>query len=107
MRHLDSDAESEVSQHRWSALTSNTVPLRRVASSLFVIGKRPSKEGPRIKRATSLSRDLNLPGISSQASVGRNSQFYNLTAQDRETIGGIEYRALKVLLRIVIGRDPR
>ncbi|KAL3246589.1 hypothetical protein ABHI18_012673 [Aspergillus niger] len=99
----DSDAESEVSQHRWSAFTRNTVPLRRVASSLFVIGRRPSNEGPRIQRATSLSKDLNLPGISSQASVGRNSQFYNLTAKDRETIGGIEYRALKVLLRIVIG----
>ena len=82
------------------------IPLKRVASTMFVIGRRPSKQGPRIKRAISLSNDLNLPGISSQASVGRNSQFYNLTAEDRETIGGIEYRALKVLLRIVIGKYP-
>lgn len=35
--------------------------------------------------------------------MGRNSQFYNLTAQDRERLGGIEYRALKLLLKIASG----
>ncbi|BCR90184.1 uncharacterized protein ACHE_60070S [Aspergillus chevalieri] len=70
---------------------------------MFVIGRQPSKQGPRIQRVVSLSKDSNLPGLSSQASVGRNSQFFNLTAEDRKTLGGIEYRALKVLLRIVIG----
>ncbi|RJE20753.1 Potassium uptake transporter [Aspergillus sclerotialis] len=101
----DDDTESEVSRRRWRNFTSDMtgIPLQQVASSMFVIGRRPREQGPPIRRATSLSRDLNLPGISSQASVGRNSQFYNLTAEDRETIGGIEYRALKVLLKIVIG----
>jgi hypothetical protein len=46
-------------------------------------------------------KQLNLPNISSQATQGRNSQFYNLTAEDRERLGGIEYRALKLLLKIV------
>jgi len=74
---------------------------------MFVIGRQPSKQGPRIQRVVSLSKDSNLPGLSSQASVGRNSQFFNLTAEDRKTLGGIEYRALKVLLRIVIGKNPK
>ncbi|XHG07627.1 hypothetical protein AWENTII_010762 [Aspergillus wentii] len=99
------DRRSEEFRRRWRDIASNTtgIPLERVASSMFVIGRRPSEQGQRIQRAVSLSKDSNLPGLSSQASVGRNSQFYNLTARDRETLGGIEYRALRVLLRIVIG----
>lgn len=42
-----------------------------------------------------------MPNISSQATIGRNSQFYDLTAEDRERLGGIEYRSLKLLLKIV------
>ncbi|KAF7586671.1 low affinity potassium transporter [Aspergillus hancockii] len=34
---------------------------------------------------------------------GRNSQFHNLSAKDREILGGIEYRSLKLLLKIVVG----
>lgn len=36
-------------------------------------------------------------------SIGRNSAFYNMTAEDREKLGGIEYRSLKLLLKIVAG----
>lgn len=42
------------------------------------------------------------PFLSRQATVGRNSQFRNLTPEDRETLGGIEYRSLKLLLKIVV-----
>jgi hypothetical protein len=41
--------------------------------------------------------------LSSQATIGRNSQFQNLTKEDRELLGGLEYRALKLLLKIVVG----
>lgn len=44
-----------------------------------------------------------LPQLSSQMSIGRNSAFYNMTAEDREKLGGIEYRSLKLLLKIVAG----
>lgn len=33
-----------------------------------------------------------------KASIGRNGQFYNLTAQEREYLGGVEYRAVKLLI---------
>ncbi|CRL31292.1 Cation transporter [Penicillium camemberti] len=36
-------------------------------------------------------------------SNSRNSQFHNLSAKDPETLGGIEYRSLKLLLKIVVG----
>lgn len=44
-----------------------------------------------------------LPQLSSQVTIGRNSAFYNMTAEDRERLGGIEYRSLRLLLKIVAG----
>lgn len=93
---------SLINRRTRTGLSSAT--LERVASSMFVIGSSPSqpRELP-LRRAISLSQDANLPRLSSQASVGRNSKFHNLTAEDREQLGGIEYRSLKLLLKIVIG----
>ena len=45
-----------------------------------------------------------MPYLSSSATIGRNSQFYNLTRQDRNELGGIEYRSLKLLLKVVFGK---
>lgn len=36
-----------------------------------------------------------------RAQIGRNGQFFNLTAQEREYLGGVEYRALKLLIAAV------
>ncbi|KAG2418140.1 hypothetical protein HFD88_001241 [Aspergillus terreus] len=89
---------------RRSLSIRNDTTLERVASSMFVLGKQHSRsQGPRMSQAISLSKDSNLPGLSTQATLGRNSQFRNLTAEDRERLGGIEYRSLKVLLKIVVG----
>ncbi|EAA62729.1 hypothetical protein AN5636.2 [Aspergillus nidulans FGSC A4] len=55
--------------------------------------------------AVSLSKDMSLPGLSSQATLGRNSQFLNLTTRDREHLGGVEYRSLRLLLKIAIGME--
>lgn len=38
-----------------------------------------------------------------QAIVGRNSNFLTLTSAQEEELGGVEYRALSILLKIVIG----
>ncbi|KAK5174893.1 uncharacterized protein LTR77_000029 [Saxophila tyrrhenica] len=43
-----------------------------------------------------------LPQLSRHASVGRNSMFQNLTRKDKELLGGVEYRSLKLLLKIVV-----
>ncbi|KAF4121861.1 LOW QUALITY PROTEIN: Trk-type K+ transport system, membrane component, partial [Geosmithia morbida] len=92
----------------------DTVTLDRVAtvaSSVFVVG-------PDVRRVVSRSRSqqqqqqqqpqLNsMPILSNQATVGRNSQFRNLTSEDREALGGIEYRSLKLLLKIIVGTSAR
>jgi hypothetical protein len=71
-----------------------------VASSFFVIGAAPQRTIS-VSKEQKAAAAADLPFLSSQATVSRNSQFRNLTAQDRDMLGGIEYRALKVLLRIV------
>ncbi|ORY31209.1 cation transport protein-domain-containing protein [Naematelia encephala] len=57
-------------------------------------------------RGTLASQDAidgkEVPYISFSAVVGRNSQFKGLTEEQMEELGGVEYRALKVLLIIVI-----
>jgi Trk-type K+ transport system membrane component len=42
------------------------------------------------------------PYLSFQANVGRNSNFKGLTTEQQEELGGVEYRALKLLLRITV-----
>jgi hypothetical protein len=43
------------------------------------------------------------PYISFEAVVGRNSAFHELTREQQDELGGVEYRALKALLWIVAG----
>lgn len=43
-----------------------------------------------------------MPYLSYQATIGRNSAFVDLTEEQREELGGIEYRALKTLATILV-----
>jgi hypothetical protein len=74
--------------------------IEHAAASIFVLGKTGT---PSPRRSLSSSRAADLPNLSRQATVGRNSNFYRLTDADRERLGGIEYRALRLLLKIVSG----
>ncbi|EEU43676.1 uncharacterized protein NECHADRAFT_12230, partial [Fusarium vanettenii 77-13-4] len=46
--------------------------------------------------------DDEVPYLSWTPTIGRNSQFYKLTSEQRDELGGIEFRALKLLLRILL-----
>ncbi|KAJ4306956.1 low affinity potassium transporter [Collariella sp. IMI 366227] len=81
---------------------SHSKSLENAAASLFILGK-TSPPSPSPKRSISSSRWANLPYLSRQATVGRNSRFHKLTVEDRERLGGIEYCALRLLLKIVSG----
>jgi len=60
---------------------------RRSSFASFV-ATRDESEGP-------------LPYLSYQPTIGRNSTFVNLTEEQREELGGIEYRSLKTLAVIL------
>ncbi|KAH7114789.1 hypothetical protein EDB81DRAFT_892830 [Dactylonectria macrodidyma] len=75
-----------------------------VAASMLVLGAQPPHPSRRssISAASQQQPALNnQPFLSRQATIGRNSQFHNLTSHDRELLGGIEYRSLKLLLKVV------
>lgn len=98
------------SRRRFKDRLPRTETLERVASSMFVVGP-SSTHGVKAQSRPldqPLSQQLDLPELSSHATIGRNSQFHNLTAEDREVLGGIEYRSLKLLFKIVTGKSaPR
>ena len=48
-----------------------------------------------------------MPYLSYQPTVGRNSAFVDLTEEQREELGGIEYRSLKTLVIILICESSR
>ncbi|RKL45862.1 hypothetical protein BFJ72_g3409 [Fusarium proliferatum] len=78
-----------------------------VASSLFVIGNpaQAPKERPLARAPTLAVGDF--PRLSREVTIGRNSIFHNLSSKDREELGGIEYKSLKLLLKIIIGNSSR
>ncbi|EAW19312.1 potassium ion transporter [Aspergillus fischeri NRRL 181] len=102
-KSADAQIHPGTSRRRFKLARTNT--LERVASTMFVLGPSASHP-PRAQTQPlegSLSQQLDLPELSSHATLGRNSQFRNLTDEDREMLGGIEYRSLKLLLKIVTG----
>lgn len=80
---------------------------RRTRSGGVNISDRKSTVGRTFTSLTTArSRDRMedpMPYLSWQPTLGRNSQFVNLTAEQREELGGVEYRALKTLAKILIG----
>jgi hypothetical protein len=76
------------------------------ASSVFVLGSD-------LQRRNSVSTNVSqlrefetkdMLALSKHATLGRNSDFSNLTREDREKLGGIEYRSLKLLVKVVFGK---
>ena len=97
-----------IRRHTWNLdgpAVSKALSLDRVATNMFVLGAaqdQRTQQAPPPRRLSN-PRVANLPFLSKQVTVGRNSQFLNMTSADRERLGGVEYRALKLLLKIASG----
>ncbi|GAA5947131.1 hypothetical protein JCM3765_002171 [Sporobolomyces pararoseus] len=79
-----------------STTMQRTTTLRSVRSMDSRMGTTTfaGSEQPYVKPVTYISFD---------AVVGRNSRFHGLTTSQQEELGGVEYRALTLLLRLVAG----
>ncbi|KAI0969278.1 cation transport protein-domain-containing protein [Xylaria arbuscula] len=56
----------------------------------------------RIKTALAGGKEMNpMPYLSWEPTIGRNSQFVDLTEDQRDELGGIEYRSLKTLALVL------
>ncbi|KAI9880863.1 MAG: low affinity potassium transporter [Pleopsidium flavum] len=105
--------------HPRSRTRTNTFPkfsLRRMGSS----NQHPSLERPNSsaqmrRRSGTFSSNKSSQGrererepapyLSWQPTIGRNSAFVDLTEEQREELGGIEYRALKTLALVLVFRS--
>jgi len=79
-----------------STTMQRTTTLRSVRSMDSRMGTTTfaGSEHPNTKAVTYISFD---------AVVGRNSRFHGLTTSQQEELGGVEYRALTLLLKLVAG----
>lgn len=101
------DSEPHRRLPRVNKILSHATSIDRVTASAFVLGGRREKSlGPisrSLSRSTSKKPTPPMPYLSYKPTIGRNSKFLDLTEEQREELGGIEYRSLKVLSKIVVG----
>ncbi|GAA6062637.1 hypothetical protein JCM10212_000299 [Sporobolomyces blumeae] len=88
--------------------TSRIGPLRRAAEQQSALPRTSTLVSTRSRRYSFESSAAPRYGkpvsyISFDATVGRNSRFHHLTTAQQEELGGIEYRALMLLLKIIVG----
>lgn len=80
--------------------TGRTTTLERTLTAAL---RRPRRDSTPNSRSTSRTKPTDLPYISFQPTIGRNSAFTSLTSEQRAELGGIEYRATKTLCGVLVG----
>lgn len=109
------DVDQDQDQDQEAALGSGMLDPIREGQKLDVSSTSAEPLSPKSNTTTRrrlFSRDDGRQSISegfdfrtfiheNKKSVGRNGQFFDLTEEQREYLGGVEYRALKVLFTIV------
>lgn len=102
--HLPSRTDSATLSRR-RANTAGTKPLSPVeekAQPQTPLDRLRSRSGTfsSMRRANTQEKDP-MPYLSWQPTIGRNSAFVDLTEEQREELGGIEYRSLKTLALVL------
>ncbi|KAJ4411320.1 low affinity potassium transporter [Neurospora sp. IMI 360204] len=84
--------------------TMNRVDEEVDASKLQRTNSRMSRRASLSAMRSAFTRDKMepTPYLSWEPTLGRNSQFHDLTEEQREELGGIEYRVLKLLQKIIL-----
>lgn len=104
---LDRERNATVSSRFGINRITSHLHLRRSRSkgglSLKTARRSMSRTNGSLSTARSLERaGETMPYLSWQATIGRNSAFLGLTEEQREELGGIEYRSLKTLAKTLI-----
>lgn len=87
------------------SITERIIPRSQtleVFSSGFSRGRSTSPMS-KLSRRTSRPDPILMPYLSYTPTVGRNSAFVDLTDEQKDELGGLEYRALKLLAKILVG----
>lgn len=99
---MSSDTIEEIVEGSGATRVESRKSRPRSRSRFGAREKSSSRLGSRRDRSRSAS-PRQAPYLSYTPSIGRNSQFYDLTEEQRNELGGIEYRSLKTLSWILVG----
>lgn len=77
-----------------------TTSFRRPGSSRLT-DRRPPNSNPSCEVTNDHSSHWHIGGLLRKEVVGRNSQFHGLTHEERDRLGGVEYRAITLLSWVV------
>ncbi|BFZ54597.1 low affinity potassium transporter [Savitreella phatthalungensis] len=89
---------SRVHHRRPSASRSLALSTTIERAASFLRRRRNSSPNSMTPRTSQTA----LPYISFQPTIGRNSAFVELTSEQRDELGGIEYRATKTLCKVLV-----
>ncbi|KAF2673791.1 hypothetical protein BT63DRAFT_369026 [Microthyrium microscopicum] len=100
----DEDDEAHPLKHRLRPHFSLPNRFRRDSSSPVSIRSRVQRVSTFLGRTLSQSKEDTdpLPYLSFSTTIARNSQFVDLSEEQREELGGIEYRSLKTLAAVLL-----
>ncbi|KAF2220493.1 cation transport protein-domain-containing protein [Elsinoe ampelina] len=102
------DDDSDAHSTRFNPLrpfSGLSKPKRRISSTALANTLHRIRDAPRtLSRSRSQAVDVDdfAPYLSWQPTIGRNSAFVDLSEEQREELGGIEYRSLKTLAIILV-----
>jgi potassium uptake Trk family protein len=80
---------------------STVVDGKEVPVDGHIHGRKRANTFNSIKKALTREKEPSTPYLSWQPTIGRNSAFIDLTEEQREELGGVEYRSLKSLAMIL------
>lgn len=88
-------------RRRPSSLRKWRTPMARLTSNILP-NESDDEEHYFSEGGHSLSRTMSTNYLSWKPTIGRNSTFVHLTDDQKEELGGVEYRAIKLLIKILV-----
>ena len=101
--HTRTNASSHMRMRRIPTMDRIVPHAASAIANVFTMGG--AKPNNLFKSPSTPKEQPPMPYLSYTPTIGRNSQFVDLDEEQREELGGIEYRSLKLLLKILIGKQ--
>ncbi|SGZ56716.1 CIC11C00000001478 [Sungouiella intermedia] len=91
-------------RRRRSGLRKWRTPMTRIISRNSDVLQNDSDDEEHYfsEGGNSLKRSMSTNYLSWEPTIGRNSTFVHLTEDQKEELGGVEYRAIKLLIKIIV-----
>lgn len=90
-------------RRRRSGLRKWRTPMARISSGLDTLPNNSDDEEHYLSEGRhSLDRTMSTNYLSWKPTIGRNSTFVHLNDTQKEELGGVEYRAIKLLIKLLV-----